>query len=133
MAPSGAEKKHLAFYFNTPFPMFLVRDHFSSKYAPRIKAASCCECTQVTISLACPASSSKEGFGQTIAMVKLTVLFCSSGSTNCTQSMNIIKFEIIIYSKSRNEDSKNKQQLVNHSYCPCVSYLRPKLDNTRAT
>ncbi len=29
----------LAFYFSDPFPMFLVRDHFSCKYAPRIKAA----------------------------------------------------------------------------------------------
>ncbi len=24
-----------AFYFSDPFPMFLVRDHFSCKYAPR--------------------------------------------------------------------------------------------------
>ncbi len=32
----------LAFYFIDPFPMFLVRDHFSCKYAPRIKAA--CNC-----------------------------------------------------------------------------------------
>ncbi len=28
----------LAFYFIDPFPMFLVKDHFSCKYAPRIKA-----------------------------------------------------------------------------------------------
>ncbi len=28
----------LAFYFIDPFPIFLVKDHFSCKYAPRIKA-----------------------------------------------------------------------------------------------
>ncbi len=31
--------RFLGFYFSGPFPMFLVRDHFSCKHAPRVKAA----------------------------------------------------------------------------------------------
>ncbi len=33
----------LALYFSDPFPMFLVRDHFSCKYAPPHVASPTCK------------------------------------------------------------------------------------------
>ncbi len=44
LVSSGARGKEatiiiLAFYFSDPFPLFLVQDHFSCKYVPRIKDA----------------------------------------------------------------------------------------------
>ena len=98
--------------------------------------ASVCICSLLyepwLSSLACPTPSSKEGSGQTHRAVLFKWVQEFLGPI-IARKVWISLNSIIIYSKSRNEDSKNKQQLVNHSYCPCVSYLRPKLDNTRAT
>ncbi len=83
---------------------------------------------QFHASLACQAPSSKEGSGQTHRAVLFKWVQEFLGPI-IARKVWISLNSIIIYSKSRNEDSKNKTAA---SYCPCVSYLRPKLDNTRA-